>query len=202
MRYIILIISFTISISLSFSQDCSGKIPQKAIDRLNNRIRSNYSKLSCPKTDSVLFVNIFDVGYEINADIDKTTFANKQFLSHLIPSYHRFGLRKYLDGMTIIWNNKTDYIAIANPISVFDRGDLTTYKELVKTIVQNNINCVYELGGVMWGDYYVGIGEDDQVYVLVSNSQKTDLYLISDFPNENWIELFTDNFLRWQRNSL
>lgn len=198
MRRVMLMLSFVMVVGLSYSQDCSGKIPQKAIDKLNNKIRKNYCSISLSHWDSIVSINIYNVGYDINADIGKMTFASKQFLSYITLSYYRYKLNRYIEGITILWNPQTNYVAIANPISVYDRGPNTAYRELAKTIVQNNIVCVYELGGVMWGNNYIGISEDDKVYLIIAHGEKTILHLISDYPDDEWKALFTDQFLKWR----
>lgn len=202
MKRIMLILSFVLAVSLSYSQDCSGKIPQKAIDKLNNKIRKNYSAMSLSHWESIVSVNIYNVGYDFNADIGKTAFASKQFLSHIIPCYNRYRLNKYVDGMTLLWNPQTDYVANANYKSIFDRGPLDKEKDLIKCILQNNIVCVYELGGVMWGCNYIGISDDNNVYLIIARSEGTSLHLVSDYPDEEWRDLFTDQFLKWRSEAI
>ncbi len=179
----------------SFSQDCSGKIPQSHIDRLNNRILRNFREANYCPMDSIVLINIIDVGYPMNCNLDKEYFEDGSFLSDIFPSYYRpkGKLRKVIDAYAILFNESKDFVVLADYFGCYDEESGDTYREMARLIMQNQIKCVYHLAGVFWGGIYIGVGMDGTVFLM---NPKCEHVRLKDYSDDEWISVFTDYYLR------
>lgn len=185
----------------SFGQDCSGKITQSQLDYFNSRILRNYRKASYCPIDSIVLIDIIDVGYPINGNLDKTFFEDGRFLSDIFPSYYRpkWKVRKVIDAYAILYNESKDFVALADYYGYYDKGYLDTYREMAKLIVQNHIKCIYHLAGVFWGGVYLGVGIDGSVFLLNTQCKQEAIWLLKDYPSNEWFSLFSETYLNNRR---
>jgi hypothetical protein len=181
----------------SFGQDCSGKITQSQLDYFNSRILRNCKKANYCPIDSIVLIDIIDVGYPINGNLDKTFFEDGRFLSDIFPSYYRpkGKLKKVIDAYAILFNESKDFVVLVDYFGYYDQGNFDIYCEMAKLIVQNQIKCVYHLAGVFWGGIYIGIGTDGLVFLLNTQCEHVKIWNLKEFPADEWSSIFSNSYL-------
>lgn len=195
----ITIVFWLLALSLhSFCQDCSGKIPQSYLDRFNNRVLRSFREANQYPLDSVVLIDIIDVGYPDYGNIDKEYFEEGNFLSDIFPSYYRpkGKLRKVIDAYAILFNESKDFVAYADNFFYYEGEAFKGSKEMAKLIVQSQIECVYHLSGVFWGGIYIGVGTDRTVFLLKNQGEHPEIWLLKDYPDDEWKSLFSDTYFR------
>lgn len=185
----ILFLSGTLSV---YSQNTSMPIDQNDIEKLNKRISKLFNKSDCKKSEKTRLISVFFVVY--NGDNNKNHFINGSFEQSVQPSFFNYKLRKYLTTESFICKEDGELLALSDGRSIYCLSNYneTAYigdKKLVRKIVELDLEAVYYLSLTPLGTYF-GIDKNKKTYLIQVKGEELFTYLIEDFPDKEWSELF------------
>ncbi|MDR2037439.1 MAG: hypothetical protein LBQ60_05905 [Bacteroidales bacterium] len=185
-------ISFVILFCI-YSVSYAQNIPQHDIDILNKKLFKKLKKTKCyTKNENYKIIHTFWVQYD--KKIDKDDFLNQSFLTHLKPSYHKYGIRKrnYLNSYAKIINSKRDIVAftdgnIMNCIDLSDSDLTTQYVNMIETIEKLKINLLFYIMGTNLS-FSFGVTEESKIFVFRQQKNLTEIFTINEFVNCCWVD--------------
>ena len=191
-RVLIITSLILLGISFVYSQNKYIPIEQNDIEKLNKRISKLFDKSACGKLEGTRFINIFFIAY--NGGYYKNEFINGDFEQYIKPTYFKRKFRKLINSQTLICKENGELIALSEGryiycLSNYNDSAYLEEEYLADKILELDIKTIYYIGMTPLGIYF-GISTEGLVYLISTNEEKLNTYLIEDFPDKNWSELF------------